>query len=109
MGGTKKKTLAGMEKEQSRRDEEEEKKKKESKTKAKGRQGGAQPHLTFTLKEEETLESLKGMKAVTVYGAAKALNVRASVASMALKALETKGRLKRVGGFSGHYVYSLLA
>lgn len=112
MGGTKKKTLAGMEKEQSKKAEEETPKKKESKQKGKkggagGGAGGAQPHLTFSLRDEDAISTLKGMKAITVYSAAKSFNVKASVASSTLRNLEAKGLIKRVGGFSGHYVYSL--
>ncbi len=110
MGGTKKKTLAGMEKEQTKKAEEDSSKKKEGKQKGKrggSRAGGAQPHLTFSLRDDDALSSLKGMKAITVYSAAKAFNVKASVASMTLKNLEERGMVKRVGGFSGHYVYSL--
>lgn len=105
MGGTKRKTLAGMEKEQERKEAEE--KKKDSKQKGKQKQSGAQPHLTFALKEDEVINQLKGLKAITIYNAAKAFNVKASVASATLKAMEAKGLIKKVGGFSGHYVYSL--
>jgi ribosomal protein S25 len=108
MGGTKKKTLAGMEKEQAKRAEEESQKKKDTKQKGKkGGAGGAQPHLTFVLRDEDAMSALKGMKAITVYSAAKSFNVKASVASATLRNLEAKGMIKKVGRFSGHYVYSI--
>src|SRR5579875_330987 len=61
MGGVKKKTLAGMEKEQARK-EAEEREKERKKEKGKQKAGGAQPHLTFSLKDEEVINSLKGLR-----------------------------------------------
>jgi len=106
MGGVKKKTLAGMEKEQARK-EAEEREKERKKEKGKTKAGGAQPNLTFSLKDEEVINSLKGLKAITIHAAAKAFNVKTSVAAATLKSMEAKGLVKKVGGFSGHYVYSL--
>lgn len=104
MGGVKKKTLAGMEKQQKRKEAEEKEKEKKEKPKT---TKSAQPNLTFSLKDEEVIGSLKNLKAITIYNAAKAFNVKASVAAATLRSMESKGLIKKVGGFSGHYVYTL--
>src|SRR5579875_295200 len=97
MGGVKKKTLAGMEKEQARK-EAEEREKERKKEKGKQKAGGAQPHLTFSLKDEEVINSLKGLKAITIHAAAKAFNVKASVAAATLKSMKQKVLSKRSEG-----------
>ncbi|MDG6929551.1 MAG: hypothetical protein JRN29_05900 [Nitrososphaerota archaeon] len=103
MGGTKKKTLASMEKEQDKPTEDE--KKKEQKRPV--RRNTPISRLGMDTKPEEALPALKGLKAITVYGAAKALSIRGGVASTILRDLEAKGQLTMVGGFSGHYIYRL--
>ena len=56
--------------------------------------------------DQDLLKSLVQLKAITIYGAARSLGVNASVAKVVISNLETKGLVKRVGGFSGHYVWS---
>jgi small subunit ribosomal protein S25e len=51
-------------------------------------------------------KTLGNMKAITMYGTAKALGLNASVASYLLRTLESRNVIKKVGGFSGHYIYS---
>jgi small subunit ribosomal protein S25e len=110
MGGTKKKTLASMEKSQddnanSAAGGEEKGKKKTEKTKVVGerkRVDVLQPRMN----DQELMKSLASLRAITVYGAAKSLSVNASVAKSVLSSLESKGLVKRVGGFSGHYIWT---
>ena len=59
------------------------------------------------LSDDQVTQMLGHLKAITIYGAAKALGVKASVATAVIKSLENRGVLKREGGYSGHYVYSL--
>ncbi len=58
------------------------------------------------LSDAEFMKPLSSMKAITIYTAARSLNVNASVARTILASLETKGFVRRVGGFSGHYVWA---
>ncbi len=107
MGSVKRKPLAAMEKNQSQTETQQgqvpEKKAKESKpTSEKKRNEVLPPRMT----EQELLKNLTSLKAITVFGASRSLGVNASVAKGLLVTLESKGLLKRVGGFSGHYVWS---
>ncbi|MDG6920036.1 MAG: hypothetical protein JRN59_00725 [Nitrososphaerota archaeon] len=110
MGGVKKKSLASMEKSQ---DSEEtaqgdtaQTKGKKTKEKSAPQQKKQLSFLPPKMSDSDLLKSLAPLKAVTVFTAARALGVNASVATMVLRELEAKGSLKRVGGFSGHGVWS---
>ena len=58
------------------------------------------------LGDQELLKSLASQKAITIYSAARSLNVSASIARTILASLESKGMLFKVGGYSGHYVWA---
>jgi small subunit ribosomal protein S25e len=58
------------------------------------------------LNDQELMKSLTYLKAITVYGAARSLSINAAVARIVLNSLESKGLVKRAGGFSGHYVWT---
>jgi len=58
------------------------------------------------LGDQELLKALSSQKAITVYSAARGLNVSASIANAILASLESKGLVTRVGGYSGHYVWT---
>lgn len=105
MGGVKKKPLAAMEKQQKMQAEEE--KQKKGKEQKQQQQQKRLPFLLPKVSDEELVRALAPLKAVTIYSAAKALGVNASIALNLIRALENKKLLKRVGGFSGHYVWSL--
>ena len=111
MGGTKKKTLASMEKSQDDSATtaggggEEKGKKKTEKTKVVGerkRVDVLQPRMN----DQELMKSLASLRAITLYGAARSLSVNAAVAKSVLSSLEAKGLVKRVGGYSGHYIWT---
>jgi small subunit ribosomal protein S25e len=108
MGGTKKKSLASMEKQQ---DSEADQKGEDQKgKKAKDQKGPQQqkrlPFLMPKSSDDELLKSLSPLRAITVYSACRALGVNASIAKSVLVGLEQRNRLKRVGGFSGHHVWA---
>lgn len=110
MGGTKKKTLASMEKSQddsatSAEGGDEKGKKKTEKTKVVGERKRVDV-LMPRMNDQELLKSLAPLKAITIYGAARSLSVNAAVARTVLSSLESKGLVKRVGGFSGHYIWT---
>ena len=110
MGGVKKKSLASMEKSQ---DSTETAQPQESTAKGKKTKEKAGPQRTKQLSflapkmsDAEFIKTLSPLKAITVYTTSRALGVNASVASGVLKDLESKKMLTRVGGFSGHGVWS---
>jgi len=109
MGGTKKRTLASMEKSQDE-DATDASKSGKKKTPAKEVKGPGERRrvevLVPRLTDQELMKPLHSMKAITIYTAAKGLNVNASVARVILASLETKGLVRRVGGFSGHYIWA---
>jgi small subunit ribosomal protein S25e len=104
MGGIKKKTLSAMEKEALRKQQEEaakdEKRRKEQKASQRVDAAGR-------VDEKAALSAMKELKAVTLYGLARALGVRASVANHLIRSFESRGLLQRVGGYQGHYVYTV--
>jgi len=104
MGGAKKKPLASMEKTQQKEPEESQQKRKEAKREQQSKQLST---LQLKMNEEQILNALAQLKAITVYAAAKTLGIKASVASSILKSLYQKGLLKKEGGFSGHPIYAL--
>lgn len=104
MGGVKKKPLSAMEKMQRRLQEKEERKKKKGMVVQKKKES---PHVLPTVPDEEVLKILASLKAITVYTVAMTLNIKASVANQLLKNLLQKGKIEKVGGFSGHYVYAI--
>lgn len=54
------------------------------------------------------VSKLKAMKSITVQAISKTLGVKISVANNYIRNLESKGIINRVGGYSGHRVYSLV-
>lgn len=106
MGGTKKKSLASMEKSQDDSGSAAggDGKKKSDKAKILGDRKRADV-LAPRVSDQELVKSLASLKAITIYGAARSLSVNAAVARSLLASLESKGMVKRAGGFSGHYVW----
>jgi small subunit ribosomal protein S25e len=111
MGGTKKKTLASMEKSQDDNansaagGDDKGKTKKTEKTKVVGERKRVDVLLP-RMSDQELMKSLASLKAITIYGAARSLSVNAAVAKIVLSSLESKGLVKRAGGFSGHYIWT---
>jgi len=108
MGGAKKKPIAKTDKSQNKQDES---KKTEEKKSGKGDKSIQQQKLQSIsipkLDDNQVAKAFGGMKAITIYKAAKVLNVNTSIASTFLKSLESRSTIKRVGGYSGHYVWQL--
>jgi small subunit ribosomal protein S25e len=93
-----------MEKAQRREEEKAQQKRKEVKKEPQSKQLST---LQLKMSEEQILSTLAPLKAITVYAAAKALGVKASVAAVTLRSLYQKGLLRKEGGFSGHPIYAL--
>jgi len=103
--------MAQMEKEQESRDAGEQEGQAKGGKKAKETKGPPQqqkklPFLVPKMTDQEMMKSLTPLKAITVLAAARALGVNSSIAMGVLKGLEGKKLVARVGGFSGHYVWT---
>ena len=108
MGGVKRRPITGMEKaQQAQQAAVEEKPVKKGKDVRAGQQVKQMVWSAPRLSDDQLAQALGPLKAVTIYGAAKALGVKASVAAALIRSLENRGVLKREVGYSGHYVYSL--
>ncbi len=112
MGGTKKKSMAQMEKEQESRDSVQQPGQDQKGKKGKEQKGAPQqqkklPFLMPKMSDEEMVKSLGPLKAITVFTAARVLGVNASIATSVLRSLEGKNMIMRAGGFSGHYVWTV--
>ena len=110
MGGVKKKSLASMEKTQDSQDtaqgQEQPAKGKKTKEKSGPQQKKQLSFLAPKMSDAEFMKALTPLKAITVFTTSRALGVNASVASGVIRDLESKKMLTRVGGFSGHGVWS---
>jgi small subunit ribosomal protein S25e len=111
MGGVKKKSMASMEKQQEAQDEEQApgqpQKGKKAEKKAAPQQQKRLPFLAPRMSESEMIKALGPLKAITLHSAARALGVNASIAANSIRELEGKHLLVKVGGFSGHFVWSV--
>jgi small subunit ribosomal protein S25e len=111
VGGVKKKSMASMEKQQESQDEDQQagqsqKGKTVKEQKAAPPQQKRLPFLAPNMSEGDMVKTLTPLKAITIYTASRALGVNASIATGVLRDLEAKKLVKRVGGFSGHFVWA---
>jgi len=112
MGGTKKKSISSADKAQSAQDSAQAGPKKPEKKTAKesklaAQQAKQQALIMPKIDEKQLIKTLAPLKAITVYGTARALGLNAAIAVQTLKNLESKNVLRKVGGYSGHYIYAL--
>lgn len=98
MGGAKKPRPAKQDKAQNSRDS-----KKSKKDKSEG--GPKKAEITVIMNEEQAMKFIRGSKVVTVYDLARQAGVKMSAANAFLRNSEDKGTVKKVGGYSGHYIY----
>jgi small subunit ribosomal protein S25e len=116
MGGTKKKSMSQAEKSQGAQEAAQgggAPKKPEKKTAKEARfaqaQAKQQALVAPKMDEKQLLKVLSPLKAITLYGTARALGLNAAIASQTLRNLESKNAIRRVGGYSGHYIYAVVA
>lgn len=111
MGGTKKKSISAADKSQSGSEDGQTAKKPEKKTakeaKLAAQQAKQQALVAPKLDDKQLLKTLTPLKAITIYGTARALGLNAAIAAQTLRTLESKNVIKRVGGHSGHYIYAV--
>lgn len=92
--GTKNKPLSSQDKQDS-------KKSKSSKS-----EGSApKAEIIVTLSEEQAAKFIKGAKVITVQDLARQTGVKISAANAFLMQAAKDGKVKRVGGYSGHRIY----
>ena len=104
MGGSKKKSPAQMDKTQTdeKKDSKGKKDKKQEKTEKRA-------EITVILNDDQALKLIKSNNYITVQELAKQTGVKISAANSCLSNLAKKGTVKRVGGFSGHWIYQMTA
>jgi small subunit ribosomal protein S25e len=115
MGGTKKKSISAADRAQSAQDsakdsgQKKPEKKSVKETRLAQQQAKQQALIAPKMDEKQLLKTLAPLKAITVYGTAKALGLNAAIATQTLRNLEAKNVLRKVSGFSGHYIYAVNA
>ena len=77
---------------------------KDSKKK-KGEGGPKKAEITVMVNEQQALKIIQGAKVITVQDIARQMGIKISAANKFLKESTEKGIVKRVGGYSGHYLY----
>ena len=102
MGGTKKVSPAKQEKSQGVKDSKKGKKDR-------GEGGPAKAEITVMVNEQQAMKIIKNAKVVTAHDLARQTGVKISAANTFLKESVKKGTTKRVGGYSGHYIYQVVS
>jgi small subunit ribosomal protein S25e len=105
MGGNKKKPAASSDKGPVAGPGGEIKPAAEEKKKAKPQQ---KQKLAVVVEEAQGMKAIQSMKAITIQAFARNAGVKISIANSFIKALESKGTVRCVGGYSGHKVYELI-
>ena len=93
--GSKNKSVSSSEKSQGGKDKVKKDKKDHSEKK----------DVDVFINEEQASKIIKSSKAITIQDLAKQANVKISTANAFLKKALVQGTVKKVGGFSGHYIY----
>jgi small subunit ribosomal protein S25e len=80
---------------------------KESKKgkKDKGESGQKKAEITVALSDKEAAKIIQSSKVITVHDLARQTGVKVSAANSYLKEALNKGTIRKMGGFSGHYIY----
>ena len=73
--------------------------------KDKGEGGPKKAEITVVVNEKEATKIIQHSKVITVHELARQTGVKVSAANVFLKESLKKGIIKKVGGFSGHYIY----
>ena len=94
--GNKNKSVSSNEKSQ---------KPKDSKGKKDKKPDSDKKEIAVFIDEQEAAKIVSSAKVITVHELAKQTNVKISTANEFLKKSLADGAIKKVGGFSGHYVY----
>ena len=93
--GNKNKSVSSSEKSQGGKD----------KTKKEKKEHTEKKEVDVFIIEEEASKIIKSSKAITIQDLARQTNVKISTANAFLKKSLEQGTVKKIGGFSGHYIY----
>ena len=93
--GSKNKSVSSSEKSQGGKDKGKKEKKDHSDKK----------EVSVFINEDEASKIIKSSKVITIQDLARQSNVKISTANAFLKKALSEGTVKKVGGFSGHYIY----
>ena len=93
--GSKNKSVSSSEKSQGGKDKVKKDKKDHSEKK----------DVDVFINEEQASKIIKSSKVITIQDLARQANVKISTANAFLKNALVQGTVKKVGGFSGHYIY----
>ena len=93
--GSKNKSVSSSEKSQGGKDKGKKEKKDTSEKK----------EVAVFINEDAASKIIKSSKVITIQDLAKQTNVKISTANAFLKKAVSEGTVKKVGGFSGHYIY----
>ncbi|MEW6589176.1 MAG: winged helix-turn-helix transcriptional regulator [Thermoproteota archaeon] len=104
MGGAKKASAAQMEKRQESDKTKDQGAKKDKKDK-KQEKTEKKAEITVIVNEDQALKIIKSNNYLTAQELARQTGVKISAANACLVSLLKKGALKRIGGFSGHWIY----
>ena len=102
MGGSKNKSPAQKEKAQ-KRDDADEKKRKKSKS------DDSKTEISVVINQSEAVKYIKTSKGITAHDLARHTSVKISTANSFLRKSLSDGTVKKVGGFSGHYIYQAVS
>jgi small subunit ribosomal protein S25e len=94
--GNKNKSVSSNEKSQ---------KPKDAKGKKERKDGSEKKDIAVFINEQEAAKIVGSAKVITVQELARQTSVKISTANAFLKKSLVEGTVKKVGGFSGHYVY----
>jgi len=93
--GSKNKSVSSSEKSQGGKDKAKKDKKEHSEKK----------EVAVFINEDEASKIIKSSKVITIQDLARQTNVKISTANAFLKKELKQGTVKKVGGFSGHFIY----
>jgi len=78
--------------------------------KDKGESSGVRKaEITVMVNEQQAMKIIQNSKVVTVQDLARQTGVKISAANTFLKESAIKGTVKKVGGYSGHYLYQIVS
>ena len=71
--------------------------------------GVRKAEITVILNEQQAMKVIQNSKVVTVQDLARQTGVKISAANAFLKQATINGTVKKVGGYSGHYLYQVVS
>ena len=79
---------------------------KDGKTKKDKKPNTEKKEYAVVINENDATKIIQNSKVITIHDLARQTNVKISTANTFIRKLVENGTVKRVGGFSGHHIYS---